>query len=104
MDPLTILGVVSNVFQVVDFSLKLLTSAEQIRAAGSTLEHADFESTSVDLKKLDSRLKTSLKPPGVDLTTQDQDLHILADKNVLVADELIADLDRLKVSANCTRL
>jgi hypothetical protein len=49
------------------------------------------------------RLKTSLNSPGVSLTSHDQDLHLLADRSVLIADEPIADLDRLKVTANCTK-
>jgi hypothetical protein len=43
MDPLTILGFVSNILQVLEFSLNPLKVAEQIREAGSTFEHADFE-------------------------------------------------------------
>jgi hypothetical protein len=50
MDPLSTLGVVSNILQVVEFSIGLFKVAEQIRQAGSNLEHADFQSHAVDLK------------------------------------------------------
>jgi hypothetical protein len=60
-----------------------------------------LKSSAVELEALNSRLKTSLHPPGRVLATDNQDLHRRADESGQVADELIAVLDRLKVGANC---
>ncbi|KAF4632438.1 hypothetical protein G7Y89_g5698 [Cudoniella acicularis] len=103
MEALAVLGVASNILQVIDFSSKLVIAATEIHKARTTLQHADLQSAATDLKSLNSKLTTSLNSSGA-LTEENTELHQLANESILIADELVLLLDSVNAGPNPGRL
>jgi len=103
MDPLTALGLASNVIQVVDFSARLVSKGYKIykSADGSLVENADAEAVTNSLNVLTAKLQHSFndgqKTPG-QLSQDDQSLMDLCEKCTNVADQLLGKFDRVKIT------
>ncbi|KAG4428637.1 hypothetical protein IFR05_015881 [Cadophora sp. M221] len=63
LDPLTALGVASNVLSVIDFSGKIISGAISIygSADGASKDYADMESVTVDLTEMSRKLSHDIK-------------------------------------------
>lgn len=92
MDPLSIMGVVSNIAQLVDFGGMIISKSTQIYRStkGSLTGNVDIELATEDLRTLISKLKST----G---TVADEPLKLLSDSCETVAKELLEVLDKLKV-------
>jgi hypothetical protein len=73
LDPLTALGIASNVIQLVDFTSKVLSKTKDIRSRGKTVDNARLEALTVNLVSLSENLlasplliETSAKKPSDD--------------------------------------
>ena len=101
MDPLTALGVASNVIQIVDFSTRLVSKSQKIYKSGdgTLAENVDTETVAKDLRLLNSKLEVSFnasKSSGV-INQDDQSLLHLCEKCHVLSDELLLKLEKLKV-------
>ena len=107
MEALTALSVASSVIQFVDFGSKLLTRSRQLyKAPGGTLsEYVDVETLTSDLQTLLISLRRqlpenrSLKTPEdrCDYSEDDKALDTLCQRCVIIAEELLHRLAKLKV-------
>lgn len=106
LDPLTALGLVSNVIQLVDVGLKALTKFGELRKDGVSTENQELEDMAVRLKGLRNHLTVADPTTGGSkgLFDDDRDLQVLAVKCCETADELTAELDTLKSSDSRRRL
>lgn len=106
MDPLTALGLASNVIQLVDFSLKTLTKFRELCNDGVSTENKELEDMAVCLKVFRNHLTAADPTTGrsKDLFDDDRDLQALAVKCCETADELTAELDTLKSSNSRRKL
>jgi hypothetical protein len=103
MDPLTALGLASNIIQVVDFSTKLVSKGYNIykSADGSLAENVDAEAITRNLTMLTTKLRHSFKigqEGNGNLSDDDQSLTRLCEKCTQIADELLHKLDQAKVT------
>ena len=101
LDPLTALGLASNVVQFLGFAGSIfMTSAQLYRSADGVLsEDADLTTATHDLVELNTRLKRSLRR-GNDLSTVSDDekpLEDLISGCVAVAQELLTVLGKLRI-------
>lgn len=103
MDPLTALSLASNVIQVVDFSITLVSKGYEIykSADGSLAENVDTEAVTNSLNMLTAKLRRPLKhgpnTTGI-MSDDDQSLMSLCEKCTNIADDLLAKFDRVKVT------
>lgn len=101
MDPLTALGLASNIIQVVDFSIKLVSKGYNIyrSADGSLAENVDAEANTRNLTMLITKLRRKIGQEGNgNLSDNDQSLIRLYEKCTQIADELLHKLDQAKVT------
>jgi hypothetical protein len=93
MDPVTVIGLVSSIIQLVDFSGQLISKTAQLyRSADSALaENLDIEAATKDLTQLNEKLKASV-------ATGDAALEQLCNSCNAVGDELLGALSKLKVN------
>lgn len=93
METLTIIGLVGNIVQFVDFSGKLVSkSAELYRSSeGALAENSDIETAINHLILLNNKLKDTAT------TTGDSALQNLCKSCSTTADQLLAVLDKVKV-------
>ncbi len=73
LDPFAVLGVASNVIQLVDFAAKVLSKAKDLRSHGRTVDNARLEALTVNIVSLSETLlaspllaETSAKKPSDD--------------------------------------
>lgn len=101
MDPITIVGFVSSIVQLITFSTTLVKGAREIyiSADGVSTENASLEKTVNDLVDVNAGLRDSLaiKSIHVSLTSNEKDLQNLARDCQSLADELCTKLQSLKV-------
>lgn len=64
LDPITALGLASNIIQLVDFASKLLEKSTEIRRNGEAVDHGRLRAAAVDLENLSRSIKTSTSVPG----------------------------------------
>jgi hypothetical protein len=62
MEAIAALSLAANVFQVVDFAHKLLSTGQQIYQAGSTVQNAELEVVVQDFAVLNKRLQKQSRP------------------------------------------
>jgi hypothetical protein len=93
MDPLTIIGLVGNIIQLVDFSGKLIPKSTELYQSGegALAENINTETATNHLVLLNSKLKNAAS------TTGDSALERLCKSCGTAADELLAALDNVKV-------
>ena len=92
MDPLTVFSLACSVVQVVDFSIKVLSSCREIYKDGASSENGDLADMTDRLKGLRIDLTAASRDPistGVTpLFEDDRGLQMLATKCCETADEL----------------
>jgi hypothetical protein len=100
LDPITALGIASNVAQFIDLGLKATSKAREIHrsASGMTAENADLELVAKDLRAVSAQLYTSVGSDG-----NREALEDLCQKSAKTADELISALASFKVKGQKTR-
>ena len=100
MDPLTALGLASNVIQVVDFSIRLVSKGVEIYKDGSLAENVDAEEITQSLKGLNGKLQRSIQDSkcGGPLSEEDQSLMGLCANCESVANQLLTRLGQIKVT------
>ena len=100
MDPLTALGLASNVIQVVEFSIQLVSKGVEIYKDGSLAENIDAEKIARSLKGLNGKLQRSVQDSrcGGTLSEADQSLMGLCANCERTANELLTTFDRIKVT------
>ncbi len=98
MDPLTALSLASNVIQVVDFSIRLVSKGFKIYKDGSLAENIDAEVISQSLKSLNGKLQRSVQDSkcGGPLTEEDQSLMGLCANCESIANELLTRFGRIE--------
>jgi len=111
LDPLTALGVASNVLSFIDFSGKLISGAVSIygSADGASKEYVDVESVTIDLSEMSGKLSQDIKTltlntgaaaahlSGTTPSVHQEALCKLALRCKQLADDLIQTLQKLKV-------
>ena len=100
MDPLTALGLASNVIQVVDFSIRLVSKGVEIYKDGSLAENDDAEEITQSLKGLNGKLQRSIQDSkcGGPLSEEDQSLMGLCANCESIANQLLTRLGQIKVT------
>ena len=102
MEPLTALSLASNIIQVVDFSIRLVSKGYKIykSADGTLAEYVDAEAVTNSLHILNGRLQRSVKDSirNGPLSEDEQSLMNLCANCERVANELLARFDRVKVT------
>lgn len=102
MEPLTALSLASNIIQVVDFSIRLVSKGYKIykSADGTLAEYVDAEAVTNSLNILNGRLQRSVKDSirNGPLSEDEQSLMNLCANCERVANELLARFDRVKVT------
>ncbi|PGH09238.1 hypothetical protein AJ80_07715 [Polytolypa hystricis UAMH7299] len=99
MDPLTIVGLVSNIGQFIDFSGNLVSkSVELYRSAdGVLLENTEIEATVNHLVYLNNNIQASATSTG------DQEFQKISSSCETIAKRLLEALDKVKVKGKRTR-
>lgn len=96
MDPLTAIGLASNIISFIDFSWELITGAWSMykSADGTTVENATLETIVTDLEKVSHKLVSDMKG-----TTQNEiALLRLAEECLKLSRQLSSTLRKLKAS------
>lgn len=93
MEALVVVGLVSNIIQIVDVSSKLLLSSKEIyrSSSGVLTEYADIETAATHLVSLNNKIKDSIS------ATSDNALKRLCESCSSTTDELFAALNMVKV-------
>lgn len=115
LDPLTSLGLASNIVQLVDFGLKTAARGRELATKGATAEHKHLETITKDLSSLCADLDkqvpapeprnksrkidvTPKQPPPQELVNSDRAIRDLAHTAKDVADELLTLLQTLSIN------
>lgn len=102
MDPLTALGLASNVIQIVDVSTRIVSKGQSIykSADGTLAENVDAEAVATDLNLLNTKLQHSLEASKCTelLSHDDKSLMVLCGKCSALSNELLWKLNKLKVT------
>lgn len=100
MDPLTAIGLASNIIAFVDFASELVSSAHEIYKSGALQENVDISSLVTVLSLHVNKLKqaTSKSVP----TQTERQLQSLASKCADFAEDISKDLKKLQVNPNGT--
>jgi hypothetical protein len=95
MDPLTAIGLASNIVQFIDFSTKLIHGAKEIydSATGATEENQRLENVTAEMQTLSLKLLT---PQGVQQTEDERALSRLAAECKILSDHILALLKSIK--------
>ncbi|PMD21752.1 hypothetical protein NA56DRAFT_748726 [Hyaloscypha hepaticicola] len=103
MDPLTVISLVGNIVQFVDFGSKLLSNAIELywSPIGNLAGHHQLELVTTDLHALISKLRQSFHPEN-DRSSEESEaqrkcFEAICDEAAKVAEELATRLDKLKV-------
>ncbi|KAK5663818.1 hypothetical protein OQA88_21 [Cercophora sp. LCS_1] len=93
-DPFTVLGATSSIITLVEFSWKLLSSAETVYQLGESEDHAVLSTIAEDVKRLAT--------PIVASPDHDQSLRDLVEQSVSIAQDLLEALEALKIQGEIT--
>ncbi len=101
MDPLTAFSLACGVFQVVDFSTKIVSKCREVYKHGVSSENKEIESMAKHLADLATELKlpNPIQSPGSapQLYQDDQELLKLAEQCSETAAKLIEELQKLRI-------
>ena len=101
MEPLTALGVVANVLQLIDFSASVVSKSSELSRSvdGRLVKHTEISVMNNDLAKLSATLSQSLAQPlnPTVLSEDEQTLLTLCQGCLDVSEELQGGLDKLQV-------
>lgn len=106
MDPLTALGVASNIIQLVQFATKLITESQEAYDSldGASQRNSDVEGIASNLIALHQQLSRDLyRPPGVKSSVADEQLQRLTEESIGIADKLIGVIRGLKSNGKSKR-
>lgn len=99
LEPLIALGAVANIFQFIDFTIKIFTHSSNIyhSANGTLIEHDDLSTVTADVSTLSTKLLDSLNltSASTNLTDDELALRNLCNGCVQVSQELTTALGRL---------
>ena len=95
MDPLTAFGLVANIFQVIDFSIKIFKKAWEINnsISGAPEENMSVEVVVKEMKKFSSKL---IAPDASNFIGEDQQLSVLASECHSLSNDLVDLLEKIK--------
>lgn len=99
MDPLSVLGLVANIVQLVDAAINAFTLCRQVYTLGASIEDTQMTYTSNQLITCYSSLQYSLKNPstaGSQVRGEDADLNDLATQCCNIAELLHEELESLR--------
>ncbi|OCL12856.1 hypothetical protein AOQ84DRAFT_372705 [Glonium stellatum] len=103
MDPLTALGFASNIIQIVDFTVKIISRGHELydSADGILKDHAILEDAANNLSKLCVKLERLKKLSALSkygkLSAADEQLLKLSKKSEEASTEIATALERVKV-------
>jgi len=102
MDPLTALGLASNIIQFVDFASKLFSTTKKLYAskAGAGSEHLELESLAQHIKKLAEGAKPYNSPGSKSGPDEENTLVELGNQCVSISRELLGVLNSLKLKGD----
>ena len=107
MDPITGIGLVASVLQLVQFSINAAQTCHQIYQQGSTSEHTDAAYTANHLADLTKSLQDSLNNAGTSksaLSKEEKDLVDLGRKCEDCANKLQHELRKLQARPQASAL
>jgi hypothetical protein len=95
MDPLTAIGLVSNILSFIDFSARLLKGAKEVHDSrhGVLEENRNRETIMREMQRMSSRMLVSRSP---EKTADDASLCILASECCQLSTQLISLLEKIK--------
>ena len=102
LDPLTAVGLASAIVQLVDFSSELVSETKELyhSTEGNSAQNEELQSVTEDLKELCKTLSSAQRrAPSVEPSTDELALLELSGSCKVVADELIAVLEKLRVKS-----
>ncbi|KAL8808792.1 MAG: hypothetical protein Q9200_004023 [Gallowayella weberi] len=98
MESLAAFSLAAAVIQVVDFSTRVLKQCRELHKSGSLAEHRDSSEVADELVKATTSLKRSLaSQPGKPVSQDISDILDLSVKCSSNADDLLAELSKLKI-------
>ncbi|KAI4921490.1 hypothetical protein J4E85_008835 [Alternaria conjuncta] len=106
MEAIAGLSLAANILQVIDFTSKVLSTGNQIRQSGSTVQNLDLERVVEDFTALNERITSCARPNPASsgpLAQDSQALEDLAAECTKIAQELIATLESLQCSKDAAR-
>lgn len=105
MDPLSALGVASNIIQIVDFSSRIISRSHEIYKSvdGRSKEHAVLDDAAKNLRELSSDLGKYTRPNLRSLNAADKQLVRLRRECEEVVQELRDALEDLKLEGDHTK-
>ena len=100
MDPTSAIGLVGNIIQLIDFSRRLLSDSRQIYESGkgASVIQLGLSSSANTLVKLDERIQESFRARTDNLTVDEQELRHLCENCRAAALDLLAALNRFKLT------
>ncbi|KAE8453239.1 hypothetical protein EG329_011306 [Mollisiaceae sp. DMI_Dod_QoI] len=106
MDPLTAVGLASNILQFVSFASDLFSGTQKLYGsnAGATAEHVELESLTRNLRKLAENAKLPETYESIHLSKDEETLKNLSEQCMEVSNELLSVLDGLKVKGDDHRV
>lgn len=102
MDGLSALSVAASVAQFIEFGLDLVSKSKEIykSANGASIKHEETEAATKRLVQLSDRLKMSAIDQSItsgNLLAEDQALRTVCNRCIVVSNELLQKLNKLKV-------
>lgn len=77
LDPLSALGLASNVIQLVDFSARLVKKGTEIHLRGETVDNARLQDVTVNLAHQSKNITASLGRSGLPNTPRSQEEQVV---------------------------
>ncbi|KAI4701438.1 hypothetical protein J4E81_003178 [Alternaria sp. BMP 2799] len=106
MEAIAGLSLAANILQVIDFTAKVLSTGNQIRQSGSTIQNSELERVVEDFTTLNERITSWARPNPASsgpLAQDSQALEDLAAECTKIAQELIAKLESLRCSKDAAK-
>lgn len=100
MDPVTALGLVSNVIQFVEYAAKLISGCHDLyRSANGALDdHNALETVSQNLKSLAQDVQPSKRSPNAKQSRVEEELQLACEECIKVNQKILELLEKLKVN------
>ena len=107
MEPLTALGLASNVIQLIDFGARIVSKSSELYKSsnGRLIQHTDIATTCSDLERLTSKLSESILPHSVTTVLLEDELALynLSHGCVDVSQQLQDGLNKLQIDGAPSR-
>jgi hypothetical protein len=104
MDPFSVVGLVGNIVQFIDFSCKIVSRSSEIlsSATGEPDTHRVLRTVTTDLEKFSTNLTSATLPPSA--SKAERDIKLLATHCRREANSLISVLNKLQLPDDAGRL